>query len=278
MNIINYIIYLVTNPNSDLFEKLYSFTTENISGYFPYLSFKDKKILTVTASGDQALNAILFGSKEIDCFDTNPLAKYYLELKLAAIKELNQDEYLAFFCHGDSCFQQEVYNKLRKSLSSFSLEIWDQIFSTLKGPKIKEALFSVDEYNREKVVEFNPYLHQFSLLKSQLSSVTIHYYDVDIKQLPFVLKSQYDTMILSNIMQYAENIYEKNSLEQFKKLLIDLQQFLKEDGKIMCNYLYHFATNNLEHQEKEMVFKEEYEYVSFKGIRDQNDGAIIFSK
>ena len=45
------------------FSKIYTFTTENISGYIDYFDLDNKSLLTVGSSGDQVLNAFYNVSK-----------------------------------------------------------------------------------------------------------------------------------------------------------------------------------------------------------------------
>ena len=47
------------------FNQIYPFATENISGYIDKFDLKDKSLLTVGSSGDQVINAILYGCKKI---------------------------------------------------------------------------------------------------------------------------------------------------------------------------------------------------------------------
>lgn len=75
---------------------IYRFSNEHIESYKKYLE-KRRKILTVTASGDQILSSILLGTKEIDSIDISRFPKYYFELKKAAIKSLTLKEYISFF-------------------------------------------------------------------------------------------------------------------------------------------------------------------------------------
>lgn len=63
------------------FDKLYKFTTENISGYISEFSFKDRTLLTVGSSCDQVINANLYGCNDIIVVDLNGLAEYYFCLK-----------------------------------------------------------------------------------------------------------------------------------------------------------------------------------------------------
>ena len=47
---------------------IYKFTNEDITSYFHHLENKEN-ILSVIGSGNQILNSILAGAKNIDCFD-----------------------------------------------------------------------------------------------------------------------------------------------------------------------------------------------------------------
>ena len=54
-----------------MYQEVYPFTTEMISGYFEEIDFKDKTVLTVGSSLDQAYNALLLGAKKIVVYDIN---------------------------------------------------------------------------------------------------------------------------------------------------------------------------------------------------------------
>ena len=75
---------------------IYPFTNEKLKIIFKYLDLSNR-ILTVTSSGDQSLFAILNGATKIDCFDKNKLAKYFSELKIAAIKSLSYKQFKKFY-------------------------------------------------------------------------------------------------------------------------------------------------------------------------------------
>ena len=75
---------------------VYRVTNENMTSYYEHLKDK-KKILTVIGSGDQILNSILAGSREIDCFDISVFAEYHLFLKMASIMALSEEEYKEYF-------------------------------------------------------------------------------------------------------------------------------------------------------------------------------------
>ena len=76
------------------FSKIYPFTTENIDGYMPYFKLKDRSLLTVGSSGDQVINAIFAGCKDITVIDICPFTKEYYELKKAALLSLSREEFM----------------------------------------------------------------------------------------------------------------------------------------------------------------------------------------
>ena len=73
-------------------EETYFFTNEDMHLYEKE-NLKDKKVLTITSSGDHALNSILNGAEIIDSFDINLYSKYISALKIAMIKRYNFHEF-----------------------------------------------------------------------------------------------------------------------------------------------------------------------------------------
>ncbi len=78
------------------FTNIYPFTNENIKEYLEQYDFTNHTILTVGASVDHILNLILFGATEIDYFDINPFTEFYVELKIAGVKALEEDEFISY--------------------------------------------------------------------------------------------------------------------------------------------------------------------------------------
>ena len=76
---------------------MYVYGTEQISNYYSKLDLKDKTVLTIAGSGDQAINALYFGAKEVTCFDINLLTGYFINLKITALKYLTYKEFLTYF-------------------------------------------------------------------------------------------------------------------------------------------------------------------------------------
>lgn len=102
-----------------IFSRIYTFTTENISGYIDYFDFNNKSLLTVGSSGDQILNAFYSGARDITLFDINEYAKYYVYLKISAILSLSYEEFKLFFF-------KYVGNPFKQNKYMFSKEIFEK--------------------------------------------------------------------------------------------------------------------------------------------------------
>lgn len=185
------------------FKKVYPFTTENIAGYMHNLDLTGKKVITVTGSGDHALNAILRGSTDITCFDVNPHSKDYSRDKIDAILSLSYEDFIRYLL---------LDNQLK---SKYDLEF--------------------KYYNPDSKKRCNLYLsrEEFYRLKSLLASVSIRFIDANITDLK--IKDHFDYMFLSNISDYLSLLYQSEELERYQKLLM---QFLEYIDYIYFAYLY----------------------------------------
>ena len=126
--------------NFSSISQIYSFTTENISGYFKYIDFENKSILTVSGSGDHIINAIYCGAKNVVGFDINYLALIFTELKLVALENLEYEEFLNYFLINEksdinknkNALNYEIYlNKLEKDLSHKAKECMKLLYKIL---------------------------------------------------------------------------------------------------------------------------------------------------
>ena len=254
--------------NTDTF--IYRFTNESIELYKNYLMNR-KKVLSVTASGDQILNSILFGSKEIDSFDISRFPKYYFELKKAAIETLTRDEFIDFFVGKHlsslvgfiSCYKGLENDKLKEYYSGFNnnmdkdyKEFWDEIFDIYDSNQVfYSSLFFSDDCHFQAL---NPYLYDknYEKLQKNIKNAKVKHYIGDIRQISGMLNKEYDLVNLSNIINYIDS-------DEYKDILNNLS--LSDDGialsyipvleKYIKNYFYQeeYQFNNLDKEFPEAV-------------------------
>ncbi len=281
------------------FPLIYPFTTENISGYINLFNLENKSLLTVGSSGDQALNAILKGCKDVTILDVNPYTEYYFYLKYAAILGISLKEFLKFFCYIDypniyerneKVFNKESFLKIKDYLKSINYEafyFWEELFKRYKVEVVRK-LFEKDEERWQHLKEYNLYLKDtvfYEELRRKLGNSNIEFINKNIYDLN--LDRVYDNIWLSNIGQYTFDV------EYFKKQVVDiLDKHLDINGRMLIAYLYNTTLNSryskglasIYDLDKTLkIFKEYHpEYINFLGthlmFRRAKDGIILYRK
>lgn len=262
---INRDIKKILYPEFSTSSEMYSFTTENLSEYSSTKKLDNKKILTVTSSGDHIFNFALAGARNIDCFDLNENAYYMAELKKAAIKVLSYEEYLNYFCsaesviinHGflsstsnvnpnDKVMDVEVYKRIRNVLPEDVCFYWDNMYKLFDydGALLtKKVLYDIDK--RSAVIN-NNYLKNeknYNKLKQIIDEIKTTYHDMDIMDI-YKLDGKYDLVYLSNIYSYiTDPRISPMTKEEFNEYVeTKLNNLLNENG-IISLYQYNYKSH-----------------------------------
>lgn len=229
----------------NFFDRIYPFTTENISGYIDYFDLKDKSLLTVGSSGDQAINAILKDVNEVTVMDRNPFTKYYYFLKLAALNTLNRDEFFDFFKyydhpkvfkHNEDVFNKDTFNKIKvelRKLDYISYLFWDELFSLFPSKDIKNHLFMSDEERTDVLKYSNPYLkndYLYKLAREKLYKKSPEFVNDNIMYSRH--DKTYDNIWLTNIPLYY------NEDNDYKHMVSEMFKHLNDEGLLEMTYLF----------------------------------------
>ena len=235
---------IISNSYNNFFGKgtfhntsvIYKKSNERIECYRDYLVNRDS-VLSVVASGDQIINCILGGTKEIDAFDISIFPKYFLFLKLAAIKTLSHDEYIDFFYNQltTSDKYDDYYGEIRNALDKENEEFWDSLFDYFSWFDIYNSmLFSNEVMVKEDAIRQNLYLQKeyFKKIKQLITKVQFNIYNGNILSLVNTFDKKYDLVYLSNIINYVDVNEYKEMLPKFN---------LKPNG-IVLTYLFSFTS------------------------------------
>ena len=228
---------------------IYKISNERTQDYYSYLIGRNK-VLSVIGSGDQILNLILEGTKEIDAFDISSFPKYFLYLKIAAIKALSKEEYIDFFYEVTqrSEIYDDMYDRISFYLDDEMSEFWDSLFNFFDWQDIyNSTLFSSEPYTAANAINQNKFLQceaAYEELRNNLDSTVINTYVGDIFNLSCNIDGTYDLVYLSNIVYY-------NNPDEYREMLGD---FKLTDNGITLTYLYKinesvkncFNKNNME--------------------------------
>lgn len=289
----------INNFNS--ISQIYSFTTENIAGYFEHLQFTNKNVLTVAASGDHIINAFYKGAKTVIGFDINYLALIFTELKLVALQYLQYKEFLQFFMINDkddieknkNALNYAIYtNKLRKYLSKSSAENWDILYQNFNnnGYDLRNSYIFNNKYDNNNVkLNSNLYLKSeldYNIAKKRIDEKEIilinsNYREINRQNLPNLATC--DIILMSNISDYIKDLYSKKSsyLEQYTKDII--QNFKNKANQIVCAYLYDIQNTKYRSEIDNPIFRKEifnklnitYIEKNFKSVIDNCTDSVI---
>lgn len=87
----------------------------------------DDVVMVITSAGCNAIDYVLKEPKRVHAVDVNPRQNALLELKIAAIRELDYDQFFQMFGRGRLASYKKLYKtKLRKHLSHASRAYWDR--------------------------------------------------------------------------------------------------------------------------------------------------------
>lgn len=198
-------------------DRIYPFSNENINEYLEGIDLEGKKVLTVGSSGEQVLNAVFRGAKDITLFDANIFARYYVDLKIAAIKNLSLVEFLKYFT-SENILDWKYYSKISHDLSDDSKIFWDNLILELDEENkemFENKLFPIEccyKKERSQFAEgqmanvFYRNIFNFQELKEKLKDATIHYITDEINNISNTTgKKKYDLILLSNVFDYVKH-------------------------------------------------------------------------
>jgi len=245
---------LLTMPEYDAFSsdfgvkevinKVYHCSNERLNAYFKDLNLNGARIATVGSSGDQVLNAIFYGAKDITLIDANIFTRAYFEYKTAMIKNLDYVEFMSML-GSFSMFNWKTYSKISHDISPRSKRFFDELMLNqddhghnydegyLTDSLIRNNLFHTPchYYNTEEENLFynnqEDYLKLKKLLLEKDYKLTI--INAELKEFPSKLKGEFDYIFLSNIYDYVD-----------KDLIISVVNKLYKKIKVGGSIQYHY--------------------------------------
>ena len=102
----------------------------------------DSKVVMITSAGCNALSYLLDDPMQIHCIDMNPRQNALLQLKLAAIQNLEYGELFQLFGKGMHPQAKEVYREqLREALPGFAQSYWDKKIHFFNGKGLRKSFY-----------------------------------------------------------------------------------------------------------------------------------------
>lgn len=238
-------------------EETYFFTNEDMHLYEKE-NLKDKKVLTITSSGDHALNSILNGAEIIDSFDINLYSKYISALKIAMIKRYNFHEFYRkiewiilnknFRYNKKDNIIEDIKNYLSYDEYKF-LSYLDDIF--IKNPN---AFYKI--INLSVMCGLNRYENQkdYKILRKNLNNVKITYYDCDILDIHKELNyNKYDVIYISNVLEHILCSGTFKYIKNYQTVIKILDELMYPNSKIY-GYDFSFISDYKANLPKELFY------------------------
>lgn len=247
------------------FDPSYLWTNEDMKLY-PKENLKGKNILTITSSGDHALNAILNGATNIDSFDVNLFSKYVSALKIAMIKKYG---YYDFFKRmkwiedvGGFNFnsKENIIDGIRKYLSCDEYLFW----STFERLRINNKVRFNDVINVYGNLKLNAYVDAFeySKLKRKLKCASVTYYDSDVINVAKNVSKKYDRVFLSNVLEYVLASNGPRFVNNYSDVMSKLDKIL-----LPSSIIYGYDFNDISRYIDNMPVSLSYTYKEVLGTR-----------
>ncbi|MFO1019738.1 MAG: BtaA family protein [Planctomycetales bacterium] len=102
----------------------------------------DDEVLVITSAGCNALDYTLLAPRRVHAVDMNPRQNALLDLKIAAIKQLDYNTFFSMFGRGAlPDYQTTYWNKLRPVLSSDARGYWDKYIAFFAGTGHRKSFY-----------------------------------------------------------------------------------------------------------------------------------------
>jgi len=202
------------------FSKAPEFTNECLDSIIGTVDHKNKKILGILGSGDYAISALANDCKQFTGVDISIFSCLYTELKIAALRNLNYDEFKKFFCFPsnikerfDDVFSQKAYDCFKHDLSQTARTFFDKIIGIhLKNAENYYEKFLISNYIETiktiSEIDHVPYLKNemdYRLAQEKIQNQTMPLLlTKDIGEFINSSKEKFDIIYLSNVPDHVE--------------------------------------------------------------------------
>lgn len=242
------------------YSSIYIATTSNVRNTL-HLYHDYEQVLAVCGTGAHAYEALLHGAKHVDLFDINELQRLYFLYMKTAVMVLSYDEFIQYFTTSsaidefdiepvdETLLANELFYKLEPFLPNDVREVFGPIFDQLSNEDVLfSRLFRYDHnfslsylkeaasfYRRE---EYEQLKH---ILRKNPDIITAR--TVSLTDVPQQFHSQYDLVLLDNILEYYNAIPDLNTPHKVDSFVKgDMNSLLSGQGSLQVAYAYAFDT------------------------------------
>lgn len=195
------------------FYPVWFFTNERLNHFFPKLeeNREIKKLFSIGGGGDLVFSLLsdqILKIDEVNICDIRQMANISIDFKIALFKNLVYEEVLNLFLKQNIFHKNEVYQRIRGTLTPLSRKIFDCVIENSKEENFSKCLRKSGLWYRDSFwqikhrQEYLPYLiskERFQLLAKNLEKITIYAGDLNENLKPFE-DGYYDLIYVSNVL------------------------------------------------------------------------------
>ncbi len=202
---------------------IYMRTNENLIDLFRFYPVKNKDVLTVLASSDQLLFSYYYGAKSIDAFDKVylTLAYYYLR-KWVILYQNSLYPSISFFNEGDKNLYYLICSIQPTNTDERDAIIFWKSYLELNDYKTDKYLFYLSFFPQNNPFKCDDVKDVF---QKKLHFTCANFFH------DFPSSKKYDVIILSNLLEYA------NNSQQLIVAMNNIESLLNDDGIAVCSCL-----------------------------------------
>lgn len=233
-------INITNNPNNSEYMGTYSqligITNENQKEIAKIIDFSDKKVLVPASGGDQYLSSVFYGSKEETIYDINALTKYYVFLKICALRNLKYDKFTEFifpFINKNKYLSREVIKQLSSELPPHIKYFWTVYLEEVDINKISNLIKFLDN-NISNINDMTPYFDEQNYYKLQKVLNKKDYpkfISADVSYFEYYIKDNYDFISLSNIIECNQQSFD----DVLERRLYTDEEWIEYIKTVICN-------------------------------------------
>lgn len=232
--------HLFNKRTKDIRDRCYITSNEYLCAFMHKKDFEGKRVATVGSSGDQLLNALYLGAKDVTLIDANKFSRAFSEYKIALIKNLPFDTYISILRTPQlKLFNLDLYRRISQDLSKPVQEFWDRLFMEYDTDSItaNPLSFYSELIQDTAMIGGSAFTHSeeaYNHLQDTLrkGNFNLDFITADVFEFDNKLKGKFDAILLSNIYDYVPT-------NQYVSLLYDLYDHkLNPNGIMQIDYVF----------------------------------------
>ena len=238
---------------------IYHHSNEKLKDVFSKIDVRNKDVLTILGSGDQAFYLYDNGARSVDMFDRNKLAIYYYYLRTWVI--IYYDLFYPGKLNKKYIKTLLGYVKPRTKEEKSALRFW-KMYTKIFTDEDTEILFSFsNDYGMND-------LDDVSEIRKRIDNGIVSFHNVDISK-SIDINKKYDIIFTSNVADYI--LQEENQLKLYRD---NLNNLLKNDGSIIrCNVI-----NGHNSRLERRVFLEKFDSQEIPSVSDKKTIGFLYTK